>query len=82
MKNWRTLLAAFFVAVSFQGDYLGLPIRLERLLKFVSIMALGWHVKDKDVTGGLIFQGDSPKVAEQRATQTKNVLEGNHENRS
>jgi hypothetical protein len=75
MKNWRALLAAFFVAFSLQGDLLGLPSRLQHIIEFISIMWLGWNVKDKYVTGGLVFQGDSDKAAHDRARHTEQVIE-------
>lgn len=73
MKNWRTFAASFLLALSLNGDLVGIPLRLQRAATFVSIVLFGYHAKDRQVTGGSVFQGDSPDVAVQKVVQDKEM---------
>lgn len=73
-KNWRTFLASIFLAISLQGDELGLPLRLVRLATTISVVVFGYNAKDKIVTGGTIYQGDTRKVLRQRKLKLATVV--------
>ena len=52
MKNWKTFLSSVCLAISLQGDTLGLPPKIVKVATTVSVLLFGSAAKDKDVTGG------------------------------
>lgn len=52
MKNWKTFIASVFLAISLNGDAIGLSPKIVKVATTVSVLVFGAQTKDKDVTGG------------------------------
>lgn len=51
IKNWKTSLFGIMAFVMVNGETLGLPTKYQKILEGVSIAALGFSSKDKNITG-------------------------------
>lgn len=76
MKNWRTTLFGLLAFVSLNSELLGLPEKAGRIASGL-IIALGFsQTKDRNVTGGTVYQGSTTSVLVQKDMEKENVLAG------